>query len=136
MSRGNHKGNSVEHYNRFLNKTQTFNGNDRGTNTCYIENAKTSQYAWNSTPIDDTDVPRSLAAIGHEFRFPLDVDLSPTPTLNSETNNNLFSYLRDVSTDSKFALSVLQDERRTYMSEKHTSSKTECELRVGDVVKC
>ena len=138
LSRGNHKGNSVERYHRFLNKTQTINGNDRGTNTCYIENAKTSQYAWNSAPIDDTDVPRILAAIGRKFRFPLDVDLSPTPTLNSETNNNLFSYLRDVSTDSKFALSVLQillDERRTNMSEKHNSGKTDCELRVGDVVK-
>ena len=26
LSRGNHKGDSVEHYHRFLNKTQTING--------------------------------------------------------------------------------------------------------------
>ena len=31
LSRGNHKGNSVEHYHRFINKTQEIAGNNQGT---------------------------------------------------------------------------------------------------------
>lgn len=119
-------GNSVERYHRVLKKTQTISSNDRGTSACYIENAKTSHYVWNESSIDDTDIPRSLAAICCEFRFPLDVDLSSTPTLNSETNSNSFSYLSDVSTYSKFVLSVLQvliEERRAYMHEKDNANK-------------
>ena len=54
LSRGNHKGLSVERYHRFLNKTQTIVGQDRGTNHLVIENWKTSKYSWNSAPIDDT----------------------------------------------------------------------------------
>ena len=41
LSRGNHKGNSVEKYHRFLNKTQAISGNDRGTHDVCILNAKT-----------------------------------------------------------------------------------------------
>ena len=79
LSRGSHKGNYVNHYHRFLNKTQAIAGNDQGTHDVYIQNAKTSQYAWNSAPIDGTDVIRSMTAIKWIFRFPLDVDISPPP---------------------------------------------------------
>ena len=138
LSRGNHKGNSVERYHRFLNKTQAIAGNDRGTHDVYIQNAKTSQYAWNSAPIDGTDVVRSMAAVGRTFRFPLDIDLSPTPILNTETNSTLFHYLRDVSTDSTFSLAILQvliQERRESHQHRQNKGKLACTLKVGDVVK-
>ena len=48
LARGNHKGNSVERYHRFLNKTQTIIGQDRNTNEVFHQNAKTSQYGCNS----------------------------------------------------------------------------------------
>jgi len=108
LSRGNHRGNSVERYHRFLNKTQAIAGNDRGTHQVYIQNAQTSQYAWNSAPVDNTDIIRSMVAVGRAFRFPLDVSLSPSPILNTASNSTLFNYLRDVSTDAKFSLSILQ----------------------------
>ena len=37
LARGNHKGNSVERYHRFLNKTQTMCGTDRGTHDTLIK---------------------------------------------------------------------------------------------------
>ena len=116
LSRGNHKGRSVERYHRFLNKTQTINGEDRGSHHTFIENSKTSQYAWNSAPIDDTDIPRCVAAVGRHFQFPMDVQLNKTPELNDADQSALYDYLRDVSIDSTFATSVLQvlvEERRT-----------------------
>ena len=58
----------------------------RGTHQVFTENA-TSQYAWNSAPIDSTDIIRSVAAVGREFRFPLDVELLDIPTLLNDNNN-------------------------------------------------
>ena len=107
LARGNHRGNSIERYHRYLNKTQAIAGNDRCTNTVIIQNSKTSQYAWNSAPIDNTDITRSMAAVGREFRFPLDVDLSPTPALNNCKNSGMFQYLCNVGSDAVFASSVL-----------------------------
>ena len=51
--------------------------------TVFILNPKTSQYAQNSAPIDDTDVMRRVSAVGREFRFTLDTELLPTLTLNT-----------------------------------------------------
>ena len=97
----------VEKYHRFINKTQSIVGAELGTHHSFVENSKNSQYAWYSAPIDDTDIPRSLAAVGRHFKFPIDVKLTPDPSLNDENQSALYIYLRDVSIDSKFASSVL-----------------------------
>ena len=138
LSQGNYRGNSVERYHRFLNKTQAIAGNDRGTHAVYIQNSKTSQYAWNCALIDNTDICRSMASIGRTFRFPLDVELSPTTLLNNECNSTLFNYLWGVSIDSTFSLSILQvliEERRAAHRERHNTNRIQCSLNVGDVVK-
>ena len=116
LSRGNHKGNSVERYHRFLNKTQTISGQNRGTYEVFHQNIKTSQYAWNSVPIDDTYIPRCVAAVGRKFRYPLDIELLDQPRLNNKEHSALFYYLRNVSCNSQFSTSVLQmlsEERRS-----------------------
>ena len=107
LVRGNHKGNSTERYHRFINKTQTICGNDRDTHESIDTNIKTSQFAWNSAAIDNTDIPRCVAAVGREFKFPLDIELQPSPTLNDDSNSALFNYLRDVSCNSTFSQAVL-----------------------------
>ena len=138
LARGNHKAMRVECYHRFLNKTQTIVGQDRGTHETFIQNAKTSQYAWNSAPIDDTDISRSMAAVGRDFKFPMDVELSAMPTINDNKNSALYKYLRDVSNDSKFATSVVQilvDERREAHRLRWNKDKVEQLFEVGDVVK-
>ena len=138
LSRGNHKGNRVEKYHRFLNKTQTIVGQERGTHLSFIENCKTSQYAWNSAPIDDTDIPRSLAAVGRHFKFPMDIDLNVAPTINCHNQSALYTYLRDVSNDSQFATSILQvliEERRTAHRLRWNTDRAAKLFKVGDVVK-
>ena len=108
LSRGNHRGNSVEGYHTFLNKTQTIIGEDRDTQQSFMENSKTSQYAWNSTPIDDTYIPRYLAAVGQHFKCPMDVNLSAAPSIKCHNQSGLYTYLRDVSNDSQIDVSILQ----------------------------
>ena len=137
LSRGNHKGNLAEHYHRFLNKTQDFHGQDRGTNEVFHQNVRISQYAWNSAPIDDTDIPRCVAAIGREFRFPLGIKLLEQPNLNEKDNDALFYYLRNVSCNSKFAISVLQIllEERAAHRDRRNKNKVLIKYSKDDVVK-
>ena len=138
LARGNHKGNGAERYHRFLNKVQTIEGNCIGNNTNFMRIAKTTQYAWNSAPIDNTDIARSMAAVGRDFRFPLDVKLSKLPTLNDPNNNALYNYLRDVSTESTFAISVLQiliEERRLLHQQRINKDRKQSNFKVGDIVK-
>ena len=59
----NHKVNSVKKYHRFLNIKQAIAGQDRGIHEVFIQNTNTYQYAWNSAPIDDTNVMRIIAAV-------------------------------------------------------------------------
>lgn len=138
LARGNHKGNGAERYHRYLNKVQTIEGSNVGTNTNFMRIAKTTQYAWNSAPIDGTDIVRSMAAVGRDFRFPLDVKLSELPQPNDPANNALYNYLRDVSNDSTFATSVLKiliEERRLMHQTRLNQNKVKSNLKVGDIVK-
>ena len=135
---GYHRGLSVERYHRFLNKTQAIVGNNRGTHKVFIQNAKTSQYAWNSAPIDNTDIQQSIAAVGREFRFLLDVELASAPTINTSNQSALFWYLWDVSTNSTFAQSILQvliKEQQTAHCDRHNKNKIQPNFKTGDVVK-
>ena len=116
LAHGNHKGMSIEKYHRFLNKTQAILDQYRGTNNIFLQNAKTSQYAWNSTPIYGIDILRSVAAVGRELYFSLDVELLQTPTTLDQGNSGLYEYLWHVSNNSQFATSIIHisiKERRT-----------------------
>ena len=104
----------------------------------FHQNVRTSQYAWNSAPIDDTDIPRCVVAIGREFRFPLDIELLEQPNLNEKDNGALFHYLRNVTCNSKFAILVLQillEERRAVHRNRWNKDKVIIKYSKGDVVK-
>ena len=73
LTQGNHKGLSDEKYHQFLNKTQTIVGQERGTHLSIFQNVKTSQYAWNSAPVYNTDISRSPDAVRRELQLPLDI---------------------------------------------------------------
>ena len=137
VARHNHKGVTVEKYHRYLNKCQTIVGQDRGTHMSILQNYKLAQYGWNSAPIDNTDVPRSLPAVGREFGFLLDIDLRPLPNMNDQTNKELYGYLRDVSSQSKFAeevIKILAEDRRKAHRDRHNNNKERQVFKVGDVV--
>ena len=59
----NHKGLSVEHFHRFLNKSVTIAAEEHGTNNIFVPDSIASTYAWNSAPIDGTDIIRSIHTI-------------------------------------------------------------------------
>lgn len=63
------KGNSIERYYQLLNKTQNMCGNDQDTRDSFASNIKTLQYAWNTAPFDNKDIPCYVATVGKEYKF-------------------------------------------------------------------
>ena len=85
LAKRNHTGLSVEHFHRFLNKAATIAMADRQSNNVFVPAEIITGYVWNNAPIDGTAILHSTVAIGREFRFPIDIDLSTLPQL---TQNN------------------------------------------------
>ena len=98
----NQKSLLVEKFHSFLNKVVTIAASDRGTLDCFVEAGISAGYAWNSAPIDGTDIIRSIPAIGRELRFPLDITLTALPTLTSNRANYVVEYLRLTDKDRIF----------------------------------
>ena len=63
LAKRNHKGLTVEHFHRFLNKAVTIAMEDRQSNNVFVPAGIAVGYAWNSAPIDETDILRSTVAI-------------------------------------------------------------------------
>ena len=81
LAKCNHKGLIVDHFHRFLDKSLTMAAEDRGTNAIFVPTGIDTGYAWNSAPIDGTDILRSISAVGHELHFPIDINISALPKL-------------------------------------------------------
>jgi hypothetical protein len=99
---------------------------DRGTTSVFVEAAHTAAYAWNSTsPINGTDIIRSVPAVSRPFRFPFDLSLSPTPTLTSNQASDVHAFLHLSSPTTQFAervLCLLTEERRAIQRERANKS--------------
>ena len=71
----NHKAILPERFNRYLNKVQRLHVADCETIDDWLIGVTFATYAWNSAPVDGTDITRSFAAMGREFPFPIDKSL-------------------------------------------------------------
>jgi hypothetical protein len=78
VSKENHKAIRNERFHRYLNKVQRINTADVDSLFRWKQGVLFSLYAWNAAPIDGTDLPRSLVAMGRNFPFPIDL-ASATP---------------------------------------------------------
>ena len=136
-ARGNHKAVAIEHFHRFLNKAVAIASNDRGTIDVFVEAAHTAAYAWNSSPIDRTDIIRSVAAVGRPFRFPFDLSLSKTPSPTSNQAAGCHAFLRLASPTTQFSeqvLRLLTEERRSLHRERANESLNPIAFAIGDLV--
>ena len=133
----NHKSLLVEKFHRFLNKVVTIAASDRGTLDCFVEAGISAGYAWNSAPIDGTDIIRSIPAIGRELRFPLDISLTALPKLTDNRANSVVEYLRLTDKDRIFSteiLKILIEDRRTAHRDRINNNCNVVTLLHGDVV--
>ena len=75
----------------------------RQTYKCFVEITLVSAYAWNAIPIDGTDIIRSIPEIGRPLRFPMDIYLANLPTTECDAAQATISYIRQISSDTRFA---------------------------------
>ena len=104
----NHKFLLVEKFHRFLNKLITIAVSDMDTLDCFVEAGILAGYAWNSAPIDGTDMIRSIPVIGRELRFPLDTSLTALSKLTDNQANSGVEYLRLTDKDRIFSTKILK----------------------------
>jgi hypothetical protein len=84
VSRENHKAIRNERFHRYLNKVQRINTADVDSLFRWKQGVLFSLYAWNAAPIDGTDLPRSVVAIGRDFPFPIDLSTATARDSASE----------------------------------------------------
>jgi hypothetical protein len=83
VARNNHQALCVERFHVFLNKTLRIATNDRDSiKGIYIPASALAAFAWNSAPIDGTDIVHSVPAVGREFMFPFDFEYIQSPTMS------------------------------------------------------
>ena len=94
-------------------------------------------YAWNSSAIDSTDIPRSVIAFGGKFIFPLDIDNTQPFTLTLSHDTAIAQYLHHVSNHRQFATDLLKyliEDRRTAHRERINLSRQPNVFQKGDIV--
>jgi len=137
LAKGNHQALSVERFHRYLNKAVTIAANDRDSNTEFVPAACTAAYAWNSSPIDGTDIIRSIPAVGQEFKFPFDFHYSDIPQLTTDHASVIRDYLSCTAANAAFAtaiLKILLEDRCTSHCERVNSTHTQPTFQLGDIV--
>ena len=107
LAKRNHKGLAGEHFHSFLKKSVIIAAEDRGTNKNFVAAGIAAGYAWNSAPIDGTDIFRSILAIGRELHFPINIDLSTLPKLAHNSGQAALGYLKLTDSSRYFSSSNL-----------------------------
>jgi hypothetical protein len=136
-SGNNHDSILVERFNAFLNKGLKVLCTDRSTSRVFKESAQLLTYAWNSAPMAETDISRSLVAMGREYSFPIDFIDTIAPSLDLSPNAKI-SYANDLKQRLKACqevYKVLIEEHRCMHREYINARRPNPTLyEVGDIV--
>jgi len=132
-----HKGLTVKHFHRFLNKSITISTEDCGTNDVFVPAGIATGYAWNSVPIDGTDILCSIPTIGRELYFLIDINLSALPKLAHNSGQAALDYLKLTDSSRHFSSSILKiliEDRGTAHAERINNNRNIVVLEPGDIV--
>ncbi|MGA1505134.1 MAG: integrase zinc binding domain-containing protein [Ilumatobacteraceae bacterium] len=137
VSRENHKAVRNERFHRFLNHVERINTIDTGNLETWGQGVHFAMYSWNAGIVDGTDVQRSVASIGREFPFP--IDLKPRADVGNATleGQQTLDYLDSTCPllarqRALFEISVM--ERRKRMRELRNEGKTARSFAIGSLV--
>ena len=81
----------------------------------------TTDCTLNASNIDGIDMPCSVPAIGREFKFPLDIELSKIPEVIDNPSESIVTYMRWLHRDVPFSqafLAYLVEERCLFLRER------------------
>ena len=120
-----------------MNKSITIAAEYRGTNDICVATSVATGYAQNSSPIDGTDIFRSVPVIDRELRFLQNIDLSGLPSLISNNAESVVSYLRLTDSNRYYTTSILKiliEFRRTAHAERINNSENIVTIHPGDII--
>ena len=136
LAKFNHTAMRVERFNRFLNKVVSIATSDCGSPTVLEEAAFVASYAWNSAPIDGTDIVCSFPAIGCILCFLIDCD--PSHVLHVDDPSFAVTQFLALSQSTQSIatsiLSFLLDDRCTAHCKRVNATPTTSSFRVNDIV--
>ena len=127
LAKRNYKGLSIEHFHCFLNKSVTVAEKERGDNNIFVHVSIVAGYAWNSAPIDGTDILRSIPTISRELHFLLDINLNAVSKLTKNNAHTDLEYLKLTNYPRHFFSSNLKipiEDRRTAHAERIYNFRT------------
>jgi len=135
--RENHKANTCERFHRLLNKVQRINTSDTGTQFRWKQAVAFASYAWNAAPIEGTDLPRCVVAVGKDFPFPIGVNTATERTLGPSASQQALEFF-----DARFPLlqkqrellNLLNQDRRQRHRDLKNEGQTERRFHPGDLV--
>ena len=136
LAKRNHKGLTVKNVHRFLNKSVTIAAEDRGTDDIFVPAGITTGYAWNSAPIDGTDILRSIPVIGRELRFPIDINISALSKLAYNSDQAALDCFKLTDSSRHFSsltLKILIEDRRTAHAERINNNRNIFVLEPCDI---
>ena len=74
VTKEKHRAVICERFHQYLNKVEKIHAAECQSYEEWLMGALFAVYAWNSSPVDGTDIGRAVAAIGREFPFPIDIE--------------------------------------------------------------
>ena len=136
VSRENHKAVRNERFHRYLNKVERINTAETENFFRWYQGVLFSVYAWNAGPIDGTDIPRSYAAIGRDFPFPIDLSAAQPRSAVAEGQQaaDHFEAASPLLFQQRELLNILNAERRRRHTELRNESVKERRFSPGDLV--
>ena len=136
VSAEQHEGILCERFHRYLNKVQRIHGLDTMDFTQWMMNVFFAAYAWNSSPVDGTNIIRSFVAKARTFNFPLDVQESPMTIVGNPGERSLqhVETMFHLWFRKKELLTLLNEERRERHRKLADDGKRERIFQPGDLV--
>ena len=93
VTKRNHNDFAVERLHQFLNHSQRICSEEPGTSTVFAEYGITTVYAWNASPIDGTNIIRSITAIDRVLKFLSHIHEYPLPTPIDSPTQSIIEYI-------------------------------------------
>ena len=137
VAKRNHKAVSVEWFHKFLNYSQHICTEECCTSAAFVKCTYTTAYAWNTSPIDGTDIIRSVPAISCKLKFPLDIHESPLPPIINNPTKSIVDYIQYLDRTTVYAREIccwITEDRRTMHRKRTNNKRNVIEYKKGDIV--
>ena len=138
VTRENHRAILCERFHRFLNKVQRIHLRQCCSMDEWIKGTLFAVYAWNSAPVDGTNIVRSVAAIARDFPFPIDTEQDQIATpAHSNTGQQILDHVSatfPMLASQRTILRLLIEDRREHHRELKNRTRKEKQFAPGDMV--